>query len=402
MTMDPCTVYGDVSEGVLERRLIIARQSHAETNICEDMHLSVRQMLNYKFIYHRCGEKNGFALLQGSCPGGIRGVEKMASLDTMMIDVDTGLDRDVICERLQATGWFGVIWSTHSHETCRSVVKGAALARWAGEGYKPCDAVQWLAEYKHYEPAVLDGATVEVGEEGRFIVHHRPMDKSRLLLVLSETFVISGEEDRTRWANLYRGVCHRLGDLPYDPSCLDVSRIMFEPRHPPESRDHAIIVFGGDLLDLGTIEPVAESPAVEDRFRHDPDNLFRTAAYSLGMSSTGDAPHIKNKVDQYLIDHRKGLQFAALYGDYQEGSKPRRNGSRAGVCPWAELHSDPDDDDDTGFWCTDADPERYRTYKCACRHAGCSAKSHDAFWYASKFCDDHPEITTGILEEYTL
>ena len=391
------TTYGTLDDAVLSRVVTLAFQGHALTHDCLDKTLTVRGLFKL-MSEHRVGEKDGLCLLQGSCPTGKRSLDNMVSCDVMLLDIDTGMDRDTVCERVQAAGLAAVVWSTHSHGKAASIVKTAALARWCGDAYEANDAVRWLREFKGVEPGILDGAAVSTVDEKTYRVRHRPMDKSRVLLVLAEPFVLRDDADRERWSNLYRGTCARLG-LPADPSCADCSRLFFLPRHPKGSTDHASIILAGGVLDLSTVDAVSQSGTGTRRSHYDPNNLFMVAAAGLREGRGGNGVVICNAVDQFLIDNRQTFQFATLYEDYELRTKGRRDHARAGVCPWREMHTDPDDDDDAGFWCRDAVPDKHQAYRAMCAHDGCREHKSDPFWYASKFCEDHG-IDIETLGEY--
>jgi hypothetical protein len=382
--------YGQIPDEILSRNVTIAVTPCAATNVCKDVTCTAAILID-QLARHGVGEKDGSGFLQGSCSLGKRSLETMREMHVLAIDCDNGIDRDALCERIQGAGLAACVWSTHSHGTTRSIVKARALKEWDGEGCT--DAIGWLTDRKRYESSVLEGATV-MRDDKRFIVTHKPMDKSRALFFLSEAW-----RDLESWSGRYRGLLRML-DVPGDLSCTDASRMFFFPRHARGATDYATTLLGGAALDLSSIEPV-DAPVPGHGIRVDHNNPFRIAALGLGISGSDGKPYIKSPTDQYLIDHRKRLLFAKLYNDWQDGAEPRGDGNYGGVCPWSELHSDPDDDGDMGFWCTDADPSKNEAFRCYCHHDGCSGRRKDAFWFASKFCDNN-SIEINELREYTI
>ena len=397
--------YGVISDAILDREVTVAIGSKAEAKDgWTNRKGSVFKLIQGNFTKHAVGAKNGTCMLQGETSGGRRLANAMVALDFLFIDIDNGMSRDDICGRLMDAGLFAIIYSTYSSGASITPIKVEALLSWLKktepEDYTPHEptveeAVRYLLAVKNFEFSVLEDATVDHrgmddGVGHSVFIKHKPIDKTRVILLLKEPYKInerhaSPKEGQIEWADRYRSVCDKLG-IPFDTSCRDVSRLFYLPRHKSGNTDHHIIILAGDPLNIDEYEPANGA-----------DNIFAQASASLsvaGRSSGGGGAIIKaNGADEVLISHHRGLRFAELYSEYAVRHRSGEGGIISGICPFDDDHSNAGDPEDFGFYCKDGDGEK--GYVAGCMHDTCK-RNHansrgecDRFKFASKFCADN-------------
>jgi hypothetical protein len=207
-------------------------------NVPKTVAQHVRDLLD-----HKVGPKDGPCYLQGALAGKVRDKRTVERLHFIVLDADTGDDPALIERNARELGCFAVIASTHSHGKAATEVNKDDLLKFiGGSGRTPTleDARAYLKEVKGYrDHVVATVAKVEPGRDGEgraaFRVHHAPMNKMRVLLVLQEPFGFDDpsrldEEVRQDWAELLAGLARQLG-VHFDEACTDVSRLFYYSRH---------------------------------------------------------------------------------------------------------------------------------------------------------------------------
>ena len=410
-------VYGEISDEILDRKVTVAiGYQPGKKDEWKNVTHPIEKLLLSCFSQHKPGIKQGQSILQGENSGGLRTASAMVALDFLFIDVDNGISRDAICGTLMDNGLFGIVYSTFNSGGGMTPIKVETLVGWAKKrdpenytAHKPTleEAIDYLKNEKSFKAEVLETAALDhfgmddSGAGYSIFISHAPIDKTRVILLLKETFMInergnSPKEGQLEWSERYRGVCDALG-IPFDISCRDVSRLFYLPRHRPGSSDHHIIIIAGETLDLLKYERATSAK----------DDPFSAAAASWvegERGGRGGAPvKVETQVDTVLMAHPKGLRFADLYQQYAERSRTGDGGIISGICPFDDDHSDAGNSEDYGFFCKNGDGEQ--GYVAGCMHDTCkrnhgnSRGETDRFKFASRFCANHG-ISGADLKEW--
>lgn len=396
--LNDATVLGDLPEDFLERQITIALSPHGKQTGAgnwKNMTLKLSALLN-TLTHHRAGEKDGHCILQGEVIDGERRATAIRQCSLVMLDLDTGEDFAAIRERIQAKGWFCLAWTTHSHMKPISDPSKADVLKHMGRDEEPttADVVAYLRDVKRYQPHILEGAELvrqdHTSAGVKLIVRHQPMPKFRLLFVLTEPFVFATRATNPRkavleWKARYAGLSEVLG-ATFDRSCVDPSRLMFTPRHPPKAEGFFIEVIPGESLNINDV------PLVDAKRIADGDAFDRVASVVLGGSKRGE---IKTQwLKRWLAINAESFDAEGFWRDYGEERKPRSSGAGCHFrCPNDGAHSNPGDPDDNAFWVVSGpDNDNGKGFQARCEHDSC--RPFDRGQMLELFIQEH-----GLTEE---
>lgn len=317
---------------------------------------------------HETGAKDGLAYVFGEVEPGQRTQSNVISTHFVGIDIDNGLSGDELAKRVEKSGLMALVYSTHSHMKAETVLDHDELFRWMNrEGFKSdeitLDAVKAKLAEKRYDPAVVASAAYcvkRVGAKNKVIVDHEPMQKWRIIIPLSEAYVIADNgkthaEGRAKWAQIVRASADLL-DVIVDEATLDVARLFYLPRHDEGAQFDAML-FGGDLLDWRKLD-------------------LKPLAHRSQTKRGGNGPATK----KWAAQRADGFQLADLIRE--QAPERIRNEKATGIeieCPFAEEHSEPDDGTDTACFAANAGDGPGAGFVVTCRHNSCSGRDRLEF-----------------------
>lgn len=252
---------------------------------------------------HKVGAKNGLAFVFADLPPGPRKKEKVRAVTAIGLDLDDGaLTGRELDKRIAALGLIAIRYTTHSHSS------------------------------------------------------NHP--KHRVIIFLAKPFNLleAGDGDHragcNAWARLLLAVADKLG-VEIDRACLDPSRLFYLPRHA-NGAPWEVSVFGGDLLDVGTLDlpPLERAPSRKPVSTEGGRNLL---------------PWVKN--------WGEGFQIADAIEDHADERIRGREGAKLTVeCPFDDNHSNPGDPDDAGFFVCNAGEGKGVGFTAFCYHHHCQGR----------------------------
>ncbi|MEZ5850394.1 MAG: hypothetical protein R3D68_07070 [Hyphomicrobiaceae bacterium] len=348
-----------VDDDVLDRVVTVAFGRNQEDRAFQNVTGTVEQLLN-DLTKFQIGPKNGRCLLQGELVGGHRLAKAMKTNHILMLDLDTGETVQDVREKLVGAGWFGYIWTTHSHNGTVTDIPEAALIRYVERDMRrdmPFDdediadvCLSYLKHVRKYQEHIVTSAAFvgrEFGQVGVvYRMTHDPLPKMRVMLVLREPFsFLEGGTQAQRidlWKKVYAAVAERL-NVTFDPACTDPSRLMFTPRVGSSEADRDAVIVPGAMVDLA---PIISDLSVTSRFADVGTGRHSGAVSNGGVAGAAMTPG--------LMEFLKTCpDFKAL--DWLRSIAPedeRKGGPKGGAhwrCPNDDNHSDAGNPDDVGF-----------------------------------------------------
>lgn len=366
-------VVAEVKQAIVSDKILNHTISLASAKGRSERHWNTNKSTVHEFIefistHVESKDKDGFAILQGSLVGKDRKAQAVKQLDLMILDLDTGESMQKIEDRIRDLGLFCIMYTTHSHLKPTTDVKLDALVRFIKEDREITlsDVKAYLTTEKRYQPEILDGASIGEPEHKAdgivYTVKHKPMPKFRLIFLLDEPFIIAQRGGSQKaaideWKGRYVGLANHL-HAAYDRSCVDPSRLMYTPRHPPGAKEFSVKVIAGKPLDIETIE------VANFKSKSGPRNAFEAAAGSSG-SKEYKTPWLMSFAAKFA-GRFEGSDLAA---DYYPVIADNGN-SRSVECPNSDNHSD--SSDKTGFFCVNASDSPTDSFVMKCQHDSCS------------------------------
>ena len=221
------------------------RVSHADTIRSIEWHLASGSWGDFvKQLLDHCeqADKDGFAYLPGVLKGQRRINTAVESLGLVVFDCDRERLASVR-EKAVASGWEGVLHTTHSHLTTSSIVGLSAYQAFAGQiDVLPKIVAQFLSRKKRFPEYSLEGLrVVSVNESsGTIEVAHGPVEKARLVFLPDISLSVdellaqgmSFEAIKVLWRSAHAAIGRHLG-LDFDAACSDLARGYYFPSHPP-------------------------------------------------------------------------------------------------------------------------------------------------------------------------
>lgn len=358
------------------------------------------------------GDKDGLCITQGPLINGQRIAKNVIANHIIMLDCDTGESLESLERKVRDAGLFAVLWTTYSHMKRTTEVPEDRLVKLArdlrtpmphGEDEQPelCDlAREYLASKKYHKPILssIHRVDKEHREGGiKFIVHHDPMPRARIMMFLKEPYVFATAKASQAlaiqdWKELYAGVAELLG-VDYDQSCVDPSRLMYTPRiaageGTPYERGHDIIIIAGTALDLDTVPRIKKGA----RSASTHQSPLQAALGAAGISSpqhdddAGDRTAYPSWLLKFLKQYGDEFDIVGFVNAYAHEDIKSDNGEKVELtCPNEDRHTEQKTDDrafmvrsgEGGFW-------------AGCQHATCKADSHeDRAWWLLKLCEKY-------------
>jgi len=388
------TIYGDLetdqAAALFEKPIAVSFGSGRRDMDWDQWSGTLYDLVVNKLSEFKFGAKDGWAMTQGSLAGGQRTANNAVANYVLMIDCDTGETVDAVHERIKQLGLFAIIWTTHSHLKSATDINEQRLIRWCktNKTTLTADNVQDIVKrYLKSESKITDALADTItsvtrahGDGGvRYVVHHAPMHRLRVLFVLEQPFVFATvrptqKEAITAWKDKYEAVAAMLG-VAWDQSCTDPSRLMYTPRVAPGATGQELRIIVGDALDLEGIKPATKAATSV--------NPFIAAGHGSGEPRQDFAT--KNLI-RFIAKHANDFEIVqwleAVNAEFV-GSPGMDKATVA--CPNAEAHST-QAANDAGFYVENASA-RMNGFAAQCSHNSCKTESGgDRAWYLDKLC----------------
>lgn len=399
-----------MNAAICDQIVEVAFGKHREDKMWVTRRMSFEALLEQHFVGFTRGPKDGPAMTQGALMGPQRKAKAVRACSLVMLDHDTGETMDEIAAAIEARGLAAVLWHTYSHLKPETEIAESKLVQflrkdldWVRDRSPSMDdavlvrqCADFLRKNKKIAPAVLDTITsVTKGLTAKgmlYTVHHGPMPRVRSLFVLEQPFDFAargGTQDDAidEWKDRYAGLSTTLG-LPFDPSCVDPSRLMYLPRIPRDADEslYEIRPIDGRMLTIDDMPRLTES----DKANKAASNPLAAAMERLG----GAAQQTKWKtkgLTKWLAEHANDFEAEEFFEAYGlENRGPTTTGT-CFECPTDNMHTDPGNPDDKGFFAQNASA-REGGFACSCSHASCRTAAQaatgkiDRAWFLDEFC----------------
>ncbi len=345
-------------------------------------------------------DKDGPAVVLGSMKPGRRLNEAVEEMWFAGLDFDSGIPGDTLAQAIADTGLMAVMASTHSHLKTTTVESMSSIQNWLTENGREGEeitqaVVQARMAEKGLEPSIVATMEFEIvgsGEDQDVVITHAPIQKWRVIFPLAAPFVIADhatadEEGHEVWRRVPRALAKRLGGLPFDHACVDANRLWYLPAHR-EGADHRIDLFGGDLLDVGSILTETTYDLLGD------DRV--SAPKSAGRERTQDPDKvIAGPFDRRWAARRAngldivGLLKATVKNDRSDKKLRGQRGEKLTIrCPFNADHSNSRDKNDAGCFAVSAGDGKGDGFNIHCSHGSCKSKGRDRLDYLNKMVED--------------
>lgn len=213
----------------------------------------------------------------------VEGARTAASVDTVYalgLDIDSGDSLDDALDRLEELGHAALVYTTYSdgksgHDLKRDeVIKKLGLTLKTDENPTLEDVKTYLRQMpgsKRFKDSFIDAVTIADPRQRtstgvKIVLDTPPLDKYRIIMPLAQPVDMDtlGPVQRAQQDAFERKIdgLGQLVGVQYDTACMDPSRLFYTPRHPKDSKDHAIYIVRGapirwdDVPDRRTLKEV--------------------------------------------------------------------------------------------------------------------------------------------------
>jgi hypothetical protein len=393
-----------IDPAILHREVEIACGAHREDKNFRTVKAPFGQLLDGLLGTFRVGDKDGLCILSGGLvtPSGCQRIAKNVTRNhLMMFDHDTGVPVEDICAKIEALGYFAVVYTTYSHLKPATEVAESQVTKWLTKSGKKAgndgsitseQAADFLRENKKIVPEILaDISRVErVMVAGKGVVYritHAPMPRCRSVLVLKDPFDFAQRGTQAQaiaeWKEKYTRVA-ALIDGTFDSSCTDPSRLMYTPVKAPDAAPgtHEWYVVPGAMLDLDRLPPALG--VGDDRFaRFREQGAGAEDAVRLDLKTPNLAPFLRGYADDF--EAQEWLLSVA-----PEDLRDNRGDRIAFCCPNEDNHTEINPQDQAFVtWNASSRPDGHG-FHMLCMHDTCKTMSHDKrAWYLDLLCQKY-------------
>lgn len=390
-----------IDPAILHREVEVACGSHKEDKNFRTVKASFGQLLDGLLGTFRVGDKDGLCILSGGLvtPSGCQRIAKNVTRNhLMMFDHDTGVPVEEICAKIEALGYFAVVYTTYSHLKPTTEVAESQVTKWltkvgqkAGQdgNITPEQAADFIRENKKIVPDILAAISrVErVMVAGKGVVYritHAPMPRCRSVLVLKDPFDFAQRGTQAQaiaeWKEKYTRVA-TLIDGTFDSSCTDPSRLMYTPVKAPDAAPgtHEWYVVPGGMVDLTRL-PVTQSDDPYERFRAQGGD---GDAVRLDLKTPNLAPFLRGYADDF--EAQEWLLSVA-----PEDLRDNKGDRIAFCCPNEDNHTEINPQDQAFVtWNASSRPDGHG-FHMLCMHDTCKSASHEKrAWYLDLLCQKY-------------
>ena len=359
--------------------------SHADSIKSTDWQLasgSWSDFVKHLLDHREQAAKDGFAYLPGVLRGQRRINADVERLGLVVFDLDREQYASV-CEKAVASGWEGVMHSTHSHLITCSVIALSAYQTFAGHKDVQSELVaRYLTEAKRVPDYVLeDLRVVSVNEScGTIEVHHSPIEKYRLVFLPDTSFSVdellaqgmSLPAIKELWKAVYCAIGRHLG-LDFDTACTDLARAYYLPSHAPGAPYVAEHLPGRPLPLQSFLSEAME------RSEEPPAGSSQTSGIDSDLVTDRDGRAMDLK--KWDARHRGTCPIVEVVRGYAPGLINECGDNTADkqhiYCPFEQKHSNPNQGSGTFV----ANPGRHvngqavPSFTIHCQHDACSDRT---------------------------
>lgn len=397
-----------MNDAICDQFVEVAFGRHREDKMWTTRRLTFEALLEAHFVGFTRGPKDGPAMTQGALMGPQRKAKAVKACSLVMLDHDTGETVDEIAAAIESRGLAAVLWTTYSHLKPETEIAETKLVQflrkdqdWLRDRSPSMDdevlarqCADFLKKVKKIAPGVLDtitGVTKGLTAKGMlYTVQHGPMPRVRSLFVLDEPFDFAargGTQDDAieEWKDRYAGLSTALG-LPFDPSCVDPSRLMYLPRIPRGADESLYEIRPID----GRMLSIEDMPRLSELSKPSASDPLAAAMERLGATASQTKWKTKG-LTKFLAEHANDFEVEEFFEAYGlENRGPTTTGT-CFECPTDNMHTDPGNPDDKGFFAQNASA-REGGFACSCSHASCRSAAQEATgkidraWFLDEFC----------------
>lgn len=407
----------DVS--VLDRPMKLGFSARgSEDKVWKNFEFSLGDWLHL-LTQHTEGKKDGPSMLTGSTIDNTRRKTTMSTMYVAGIDLDNGVPIPELLATLTKLGKLAVVYTTHSHNKTQSDIAQHSYLQFCKKeklpmGMNPPDpqALQrYLLEKRFYTPEIVATCQFDRMEQTArgmlLFVKHDPMPKARVLFPLDKPFVfaerpVPHKEAMEDWGQALVGLSRELA-IPIDQSCLDPSRLFYNPRHPKGGTFETHVVCG-PLLDIDSI-PRAKSGL-------DTSNAFLQFASEKQVEDYGfdDDRTTPKGLDlvHFVRENSHGFDIAQLFRENCPDKIRLEDGDKVTVeCPFDGEHSNPGDEEDMGCFVADGAVDLFGAgFVFRCSHNGCANRPRRVFlaeairqeWFDEELLTDERYVAEQVEE----
>lgn len=403
----------DLHPDLANHIITVSRGADSKSQNWTPYQYTIGEWLAENFQTVKVGPKDGLSFTQGHIRFDKRLKGNVAHNDVMMFDVDCGHSLEEVVAIFEPTGALVAIMPTHSHLKTESEIGEASLDRFCTKhGYEK-GSLEGATEYLRQEKGVVESilqTITDVTTEHRpggvqYVVQHGPMPRFRAVLFLAEPYQFTGRpgvshaDAMKEWSEGYLALAQSIG-LTIDKKTADPSRLMYAPRRPigTDPSEWTLTLLDGGLVYWEDVRACINNVV---------DPLANAAARLGGGAATSTTFQTPGLL-QFLAKGGKSFH-AAAWMEHNFGEPRRIDGEKLTFqCPLDDMHSNPGDPADVGFFVTNADADGDGgPWTMYCSHATCSAhtsgdrgKYLDAACVAAgvtdarellSFCPDHEE-----------
>lgn len=412
-------LFGDISQEILDRQIIVSRASQKEGDyppgkskkgqpriFAQGAEGKFSDFLLTNLTKIRTGEKDGICFVPGALVDGRRLNQAVTKLYMMGLDVDSGASMQDTMRKLQSMGLFFCAYTTHSHGKGQIPVKRDRFYKWATDnGYETEATVETVKPFlnsgdvKYTQDVINSISDVTTVHETSGIQLHistKPFDKFRLLFVLEQPYVIAEQPGSQRdaikaWGSMILGMGAALG-ISVDKAATDPARLFYSPSKAKNANNARVVVSAGKPLDWRSISKIDVAGTVSS----DP---FDQAASIMGGKIRGQilSPQKGLHLQKWASERAHGFQISQVFKDHCDENLKEETapGKFTVICPFDDDHSNAGDPDDKGCFIQDAgmDAESF-TFRCS--HDSCAG--HDRLAMLEKAMVDG-WFTDGVLTD---
>ncbi len=325
---------------------------------------------------HVVGPKAGSCIVPAVFAGQRRHKADAKKIDVVLLDSDAGATLAEIRAALSARRWAGIIASTHSHMSSRTMVKRSHWERWCAQQPHGTTPAAFLEQEKGYLPHVAAGTTL-AGEDGDLITFsHSPCPKFRVALPLARPWVAdvypSQDAANDAWKERIEALAAAL-HLDHDQACTDTSRLFYLPRRPANDVPAETAVLDGAPCDIFTLPSANAENRLFNGTTATPRKLQPEARPEFSDKQTGELIDLLSWVGRYgtrfeIVKALRARSPHVFVGKIGDAVKHHIR------CTNAEAHTNAGKDEATFVVNASESRADHKGFAYHCRHGHCDGR----------------------------
>jgi hypothetical protein len=318
------------------------------------------------------------------------GQRKDAAIKTMYavgVDIDSGTPLDDVVDRLEASGYFGIVYTTFNHRKTSMELKHDEVVRKMGLGDSPNRTqIQEYLRLHHKDrfrrEFISDIEVVDARRHDadglKIVLKTPPIDKFRVIFPLAEAVDLADLAPtmngyKEKWADAVCGVAMNILESEFDSTSCDINRLFFTPRHAKGTEWYSAIVQGKPLA-FDDIKPYSKAKYVAERKAAGDPFMAGDTGGVAGDVDRFDSPSGMN-LNSWHSKFKERFNIADVLESYASDKIRTAGGERAGTvhveCPFEHEHSS------TGGTATMAmnpDANKDGVWTMFCKHDACQGR----------------------------